>query len=57
MRDLRFQKKYKEFLQVKLAESLRTEALLYEFEMYVRLAFWSNASLKSLGALFTKSWL
>lgn len=50
---LRFQKKYKEFLQVKLAESLR-RGTVYEFEMYVRLAFWSNASLKSLGALFTK---
>jgi outer membrane protein OmpA-like peptidoglycan-associated protein len=50
---LRFQKKYKEFLQVKLAESLH-RGTTYEFEMYVRLAFWSNASLKSLGALFTK---
>lgn len=50
---LRFQKKYKEFVQVKLAESLH-RGTTYEFEMYVRLAFWSNASLKSLGALFTK---
>ncbi|MDF2448257.1 MAG: OmpA/MotB domain protein [Bacteroidota bacterium] len=50
---LRFQKKYKEFLQVKLAESLH-RGTTYEFEMYFRLAFWSNASLKSLGALFTK---
>lgn len=50
---LRFQKKYKEFLQVKLAEPLR-RGTTYEFEMYVRLAFWSNASLKSFGALFTK---
>jgi outer membrane protein OmpA-like peptidoglycan-associated protein len=50
---LRFQKKYKEFLQVKLAEPLH-RGTTYEFEMYVRLAFWSNASLKSFGALFTK---
>jgi len=50
---LRFQKKYKEFLQVKLAEPLH-RGTTYEFEMYLRLAFWSNASLKSLGALFTK---
>lgn len=50
---LRFQKKYKEFLQVKLAESLH-RGTTYEFEMYVRLAFWSNATLKSFGALFTK---
>ncbi len=50
---LRFQKKYKEFLQVKLAEPLH-RGTVYEYEMYVRLAFWSNASLKSLGALFTK---
>ncbi len=50
---LRFQKNYKEFIQVKLAESLH-RGTTYEFEMHVRLAFWSNASLKSLGALFTK---
>jgi OOP family OmpA-OmpF porin len=50
---LRFQKKYKEFLQVKLAEPLH-RGTTYEYEMYVRLAFWSNASLKSIGALFSK---
>lgn len=50
---LRFQKKYKEFVQVKLAELLH-RGTTYEFEMHVRLAFWSNASLKSLGVLFTK---
>jgi OOP family OmpA-OmpF porin len=50
---LRFQKKYKEFLQVKFSEPLH-RGTIYEYEMYVRLAFWSNASLKSLGALFTK---
>jgi OOP family OmpA-OmpF porin len=50
---LRFQKKYKEFLQVKFAEPLH-RGTTYEFEMYIRLAFWSNASLKSFGALFTK---
>lgn len=51
---LRYQKKYKEFMQVKLAESLRRGST-YEFEMYVRLAWWSNASIKSIGALFTKA--
>lgn len=51
---LRFQKKYKEFMQVKLADALH-RGTTYEFEMYVRLAFWSNASLKSFGALFTKT--
>ena len=51
---LRFQKKYKEFLQVKLAEPLRRGSV-YEYEMYIRLAYWSNASLKSFGALFTKT--
>lgn len=51
---LRFQKKYKEFLQVKLADALH-RGTVYEFEMYVRLAFWSNASLKSFGALFSKA--
>jgi len=50
---LRFQRKYKEFMQVKLSESLH-RGTIYDFEMYVRLAFWSNASLKSFGALFTK---
>lgn len=50
---LRFQKKYKEFAQVKLADALRRGAV-YEFEMHIRLAFWSNASLKSFGALFSK---
>lgn len=50
---LRFQRKYKEFLQVKLTDALH-RGTTYEFEMHVRLAFWSNASLKSLGALFTK---
>ena len=43
---LRFQKKYKEFLQVKLAEPLHRGST-YEFEMYIRLAYWSNTSLKS----------
>lgn len=50
---LRFQNKYKEFLQVKLAEPLH-RGTIYEFEMYIRLAFWSNTSLKGFGALFTK---
>lgn len=51
---LRYQKKYKEFMQVKLAESLHRGST-YEFEMYIRLAWWSNASIKSIGALFTKA--
>ena len=51
---LRFQKKYKEFLQVKLADALH-RGTTYEFEMYIRLAFWSNTSLKSFGALFSKA--
>lgn len=51
---LRYQKKYKEFLQVKLAESLHRGST-YEFEAYIRLAFWSNAVLKSFGVLFSKA--
>lgn len=50
---LRFQKKYKEFIEVKLAESLR-HGQTYQFECYIRLAFWSNAQLKSLGVYFSK---
>lgn len=50
---LRFQKKYKEFLQVKLAEPLH-RGTTYEFTMHLRLAFWSNAMLRSFGALFSK---
>jgi OmpA-OmpF porin, OOP family len=50
---LRFQKRYKEFAQVRLAEPLH-RGTTYEFEMHVRLAYWSNALVKSLGVLFTK---
>jgi len=50
---MRFQKKYREFLQVKLAEPLH-RGTIYEFSMQIRLAFWSNAVLKSFGVLFTK---
>jgi OOP family OmpA-OmpF porin len=50
---LRFRRKYKEFIQVRLVEALKRGAL-YEFSMYIRLAFWSNAALKSFGVLFTK---
>ena len=50
---LRFQKKYKEFLQVKLAEPLH-RGTTYEFTIHLRLAFWSNAMLRSFGALFSK---
>lgn len=51
---LRFQKKYKEFLQVKLVEPLH-RGTTYEFTMRVKLAFWSNATLKSFGVLFSKA--
>jgi outer membrane protein OmpA-like peptidoglycan-associated protein len=51
---LRFQKHYKEFAQVKLTEPLKYKHLYY-FEMQIRLAFWSNAVLKSFGVLFTKT--
>ncbi|HPQ08903.1 MAG TPA: OmpA family protein [Bacteroidia bacterium] len=51
---LRFQKHYKEFAQVKLVEPLKYKHLYY-FEMQVRLAYWSNAVLKSFGVLFTKT--
>ncbi len=50
---VRFQKRYKEFLQVKLAEILH-RGTIYEFSMKMRLAFWSNAVLKSFGVLFSK---
>ena len=50
---LRFQKGYKEFIEVKLAESLK-RANNYQFECYIRLAFWSNAQLKSFGVYFSK---
>ncbi len=51
---LRYQKKYKEFLEVKLAEPLR-RGTKYQIEFYVRLAFWSNATLKEFGAYFSKN--
>lgn len=50
---LRFQKRYKEFLQVRLAESLH-RGTTYEVCIHIRLAFWSNAVLKSFGVLFSK---
>ena len=50
---LRFQKKYKEFLQVKLPESLKRGEKYY-FEYFVRLGFWSNALLKSFGIYFSR---
>jgi OOP family OmpA-OmpF porin len=49
----RFRKKYKEFLQVRLAEALH-RGTIYEFSMQIRLAFWSNCELRSFGALFSK---
>lgn len=50
----RFRKKYKEFLQVRLVEPLH-RGTVYEFSMYIRLAYWSNAALQSFGALFSKA--
>ncbi len=50
---LRFQKRYKEFVQVRLAEALH-RGTIYDFEMHVRLAYWSNALVKSFGALISK---
>ena len=50
----RFRKKYKEFLQTRLAESLH-RGTVYEFTMHIRLAFWSNAVLRSFGVLFSKA--
>ncbi len=50
---LRFQKSYKEFIEVKLAEPLK-RGNNYLFECYIRLAFWSNAQLKSFGVYFSK---
>lgn len=51
---LRFQKHYKEFAQVKFTEPLKFKHLYY-FEMHIRLAYWSNAVLKSFGVLFSKT--
>jgi len=45
---LRFQKGYKEFPYVKLLQPLKA-GVSYKFEAYVRLSYWSNVSLKSLG--------
>ena len=50
---LRYQKRFKEFAQVKLAETLH-RGTIYEFEMYVRMAYWSNAMIKSMGVLISK---
>ncbi len=50
---LRLQKKYKEFIEVKLSETLR-RGNNYQFECYLRLAFWSNAMLKSFGVYMSK---
>lgn len=50
----RFRKNYQEYLQVRLAEPLH-RGTIYEFTMHLRLAFWSNASLRSFGAVFTKA--
>lgn len=41
-------------MEVKLAEPLR-RGNSYQFECYIRLAFWSNAQLKSFGVYFSKA--
>jgi outer membrane protein OmpA-like peptidoglycan-associated protein len=51
---LRYQKRYKEFVQAKLVEPLH-RGTTYEIEVYFRLAYWSNALLKSFGVLLTKA--
>ena len=50
---LRLQKKYKEFIEVKLSQTLK-RGNNYQFECYLRLAFWSNALLKSFGIYLSK---
>jgi OmpA-OmpF porin, OOP family len=50
----RFRKKYREFLQVRLVQPLH-RGTIYEFSMQVRLAFWSNVTLRSFGVLFSKA--
>ncbi len=50
----RFRKKYREFLQVRLTEPLH-RGTVYEFNMEIRLAFWSNVVLRSFGCLFSKA--
>jgi len=49
----RFRKKYREFLQVRLVESLH-RGTTYEFSMQLPLAFWSSTMLRSFGVLFSK---
>lgn len=49
----RFQKSHKEFIEVKLSETLK-RGNNYQFECYLRLAFWSNAVLKSFGVYISK---
>jgi OmpA-OmpF porin, OOP family len=50
----RFQKKYKEYIYAKLVEPLH-RGTVYEFTMQIRLAFWSNAIIRSFGVLFSKA--
>lgn len=50
---LRFQPKYKEYMYVKLVHPLK-EGTEYKFEMYLRLAPWSNVRLKTFTAFFSK---
>ena len=49
----RYQKAHKEFIEVKLSETLK-RGNNYQFECYMRLAFWSNAMLKSFGVYISK---
>ncbi len=52
---LRFQKEYKEFMYVPLAEGLK-EGQVYEFEMFVRLLNFANVTvtIKQLGVCFSE---
>ena len=50
---LRFQRDYRELPYVKLTQPLKANTS-YRFQTYIRLAYWSNVSLKSFGAVFTK---
>lgn len=48
---LRFQKGYKEFPYVKLLQPLKA-GVSYKFEMFIKLSYWSDVSLRSFGVFF-----
>ena len=51
---LRFQRDYRELPYVKLSQPLKANTK-YKFEMYIRLAYWSNVALQSFGVNFSKN--